>query len=578
MWDLQRFVYAIEVGGLRKVIFGAVVFAVMLALSAYYSVTQFNGLNSAEAMDQAQLGRNLAEGRGFSTWFIRPLAIWQMRESGVAEKQIDLTAFPDTVNPPAYPMLLGLVFKVFNPKFVISPEDLKSFQSYEGERYILLLGIGCTLLTGIVLFFWVWRVFDVLAAVTAVILFMLTDLLWQFTISGLSTPFAMLLVSGLGLLLNEALMAEEEDGSWKTILWMGLCGLVAGLLILTRYSYGWTLIPFALLIFFSMKRKWVILPVFFGVVLLVTGWWWLRNLQVSGNPFGLTWAHMYDNSGRFAGEGLWRSLAFEGGGTFGPRPLIRSLIYGVSGQLVTLSNLCGGFLVLALAVGSFFHTFRSFAAGRSRWFWMGTIVLVFIASGPSFQVNDPDRWNESNQIFPFIPVMLCFGSAFFLVLLDRIQFPIKILKYLAVMGICLVQAIPVGLRIAGTTPKFPYPPYFPPVLLVTAGWLGEKEVQMSDIPWASAWYQGKSTVWLPMKRDDFFTINDLIHPVCIILLTPYSSNSKLYSEIKAGEYEDWAGMVTRTDLSKSPLPVPMPLWPKDKWDYFMFADRQRSGM
>src|SRR5258708_152413 len=112
MWDLQRLVYAIEVGGLRKFLFGGVVFAVMLGLAAYYSVTQFNGLDSAEAMDQAQLGRNLAEGRGFSTWFIRPLAIWQMRDNGIGDKKMDLTAFPDTVNPPAYPMLLGLIFKI----------------------------------------------------------------------------------------------------------------------------------------------------------------------------------------------------------------------------------------------------------------------------------------------------------------------------------------------------------------------------------------------------------------------------------------------------------------------------------
>lgn len=577
MWDLQRIVYAIEVGGLRKFIFGGVVFAVMLALAAYYSVTQFNGLNSAEAMDQAQLGRNLAEGRGFSTWFIRPLAIWQMREYGVADKQIDLTAFPDTVNPPAYPMLLGLVFKVFSPKFVISPEDLKSFQFFDGERYILLVGIGCTLLTGILLFLWIWRTFDLLAAVTGVILFMLTDLVWQFAISGLSTTFAMMLVCGLGLLLNEALLAEEERHSWRPVLWMGLGGFLAGLLILTRYSYVWTLVPCALLIFFSFRMKWVILPVFFAVVLVVTGWWWARNIQVSGNPFGLAWAHMFTNSGRFTGGGMWRSLAFDGE-IFGLRSLIRSVVYGISGQLTTLSNLCGGFLILGLAVGSLFHVFRSFVAGRSCWFWMGTIVLFFVASGASFRINDPDMWNETNQIFPFLPVLICFGSAFFLVLLDRIQFPVRLLKYLAIVAVCLVQAIPIGLRIAGTTPKFPYPPYFPPVLLVTANWLGEKEVQMSDIPWASAWYQGKSTVWLPMKRDDFFTINDLIHPVCIILLTPYSSNSRFYSEIKAGEYEEWSGMVSRTDFSKSPLPVPLPLWPKDKWDYFMFADRQRSGM
>jgi len=577
MWDLQRLVYAVEVGGIRKFLFGGAVFAAMLALAAYYGVSQFNGLASAEAMDQAQLGRNLAEGRGFTTWFIRPLAIGQFREMGVPDRQISLTSFPDTINPPAYPMLLGLVFKVFNPVFVVSPEAMKTFQTFDPERLVILTGIACTLAAGVVLFFWVLRTFDLVAAIAAIILFMLTDLIWQFSISGLSVSWTMLLVSLVGWSVNESLLAEEGDKKWMTVVWLGIAGVFTSLLILTRYSYLWTLIPFSVFIFFCFSKRWIILPVFFGVVLLLTGWWWLRNITVSGNPLGLTWISVYLNSGRFPGGTLWRTLGIEPG-ILGLRPFMRSLIYGVTTQMTTLSNLAGGFLIVTLGVGSVLHSFRSFAASRGRWFWLGMTVVIFLASGPSFVGEDPDKWNETNQIAPLIPVFLCFGSAFLLVLLDRIYFPVRLLKYLLLAGICLIQGIPIGLRMAGTTPKFPYPPYFPPVLIVTANYVKEDEVQMSDIPWASAWYQGRNTLWLPMKRDEFYSIHDMIHPISLLLLTPYSYNARLYSDIRSGEYEDWAGLVSRTDLSKSPFPAPMPLWPKDKWDYFMFADHIRSGL
>ena len=577
MWDLQRIVYAIEVGGLRKFLLGGVVLAVMLGLAAYYSVTQFNGLNSAEAMDQAQLGRNLAEGRGFKTWFIRPLAIWQLRERGVADKEINLTQFPDTVNPPAYPMLLGFIFKIAHPQFVVPVESLANFQSYAPERLILLTGIGCTLMAGALLFFWVVRMFDTMAAVIAVVLFLLTDLVWMFTISGLSVSWSIMLVSALGLVVGEALRAEENEGHWLAVLWMAIGGVMMGLMILTHYTYLWALLPFIPFIILSFKKRWIILPVFFGVVMLMTGWWWFRNFQVTGNPFGLTGMSILTNSGKFPGSSLWRSLSMESD-VFGVRPYARSLVAGASGQLVTLSYLCGGFLVLSLAVGSVFHSFRSFAAARSRWLWLGIIVLVFLAAAPSFSFDNPDTWNETNQIAPFLPVFLCFGSAFVLVMLDRLHFPLRLIKYLLVIAICVVQAIPLMLKFAGTTPKFPYPPYFPPVLIATSNYLNADEVQMSDLPWASAWYQGRSTIWLPNKREDFFTINDLIHPVCILLLTPYSSDAKYNSQIKAGEYEDWAGLVTRTDFSKSPLPVTMPLWPPDKWFYIMFADKERSRL
>ena len=44
-----------------------------------------------------------------------------------------------------------------------------------------------------------------------------------------------------------------------------------------------------------------------------------------------------------------------------------------------------------------------------------------------------------------------------------------------------------------------YPPYYPPAIQTVAGWLKEKELAMSDIPWAVAWYGQRQCVWLTLK-------------------------------------------------------------------------------
>jgi hypothetical protein len=45
-----------------------------------YDVRCFHNMSAPEAMDAAQLGHNLASGRGFTTDFVRPLSIYLVRQ------------------------------------------------------------------------------------------------------------------------------------------------------------------------------------------------------------------------------------------------------------------------------------------------------------------------------------------------------------------------------------------------------------------------------------------------------------------------------------------------------------------
>ena len=76
-----------------------------------YAAMQFNGLRHPEAMDQAQVGRNLAAGGGFTTRFVRPLSIWQLVEQSTARNAM-LEHHPDLINPPAYPAIASLLFHI----------------------------------------------------------------------------------------------------------------------------------------------------------------------------------------------------------------------------------------------------------------------------------------------------------------------------------------------------------------------------------------------------------------------------------------------------------------------------------
>ena len=64
-------------------------FLILIILTLGNLFVLFRGLNSPQAMDQAQIAREIARGNGFTTKMIRPVAYYQAEK---AEKRIGLAA------------------------------------------------------------------------------------------------------------------------------------------------------------------------------------------------------------------------------------------------------------------------------------------------------------------------------------------------------------------------------------------------------------------------------------------------------------------------------------------------------
>src|SRR5438067_13863244 len=110
---VQAFVHALEEGGWVGKIRAALLIAATAATYFYLIYGQFKGLNNSKAMDQAQIARNLEQGHGFTTEFIRPLAIWQTeKHKGAGSFPVDNT--PDTYHAPLNPFVNSLAFRVFD--------------------------------------------------------------------------------------------------------------------------------------------------------------------------------------------------------------------------------------------------------------------------------------------------------------------------------------------------------------------------------------------------------------------------------------------------------------------------------
>src|SRR4051812_8389466 len=112
---LQSLIHKLEGGGARYVKGLAFVLG-FIALLIRYDVHCARNMAAPTAMDAAQLGRNIARGRGYTTQCIRPLSIYLIKEKHHQAGDKDPARLngnhPDISNPPVYPVVLAGLMKV----------------------------------------------------------------------------------------------------------------------------------------------------------------------------------------------------------------------------------------------------------------------------------------------------------------------------------------------------------------------------------------------------------------------------------------------------------------------------------
>src|SRR5436190_17131222 len=102
---LQDLIHKIEVAGGLRYFRYALAFLLAALLLVAYNLRVAKNLNIQEAMDAAQLGRHLAEGKGYTTSFVRPFSMHLISKHNLASgKTSDLPQIkvdhPDISNPP----------------------------------------------------------------------------------------------------------------------------------------------------------------------------------------------------------------------------------------------------------------------------------------------------------------------------------------------------------------------------------------------------------------------------------------------------------------------------------------------
>ncbi len=572
-------------GGIRYLRIGLGLLVLVTAVVGY-NWRAFRNMSTQEAMDAAQLARNIAEGKGYTTLFIRPFSMSLVKKfnpekptPGQAADPARLkTMHPDLANPPIYPLLLAGAMKIlpFEYKLPSKPKlfwtSRGSFYRYQPDFLISLINQAVFFAMIVLLFFLARRLFDSSVAWFSAILVMATELFWHFTVSGLPTILLMLIFVGLVWCL---VLLEEETSAprwgWGGIfLLAALAGAAVGVGALTRYAFGWLIFPvLVFLVLFGGTRRVLLVLTALVVFAGVMAPWVMRNLALSGLPFGTASYAILETT--FASPGNHLQRSFEPQVTVSIslfwfklmtnlRPLVQSDLPRLGGSWVS------AFFLVGLLI-----SFRSPALRRVRYFLLLCLPVLAIAQalGRTQLSEESPEINSENLLVLVAPLVIVYGVGLFFLLIEQINLALPELRFLALALFGVVFSLPmILLFLPPKTNPVNYPPYNPAVIQLVAGWMQATELIMSDIPWAMAWYGQRQCVWLTLKatpdtsdpntHEDFLSINDYQKPIVALYLTPRTLDAHFFSEWVWGGEQSWGSFVLDS-LVKKETPPTFPL-------------------
>ena len=538
---------------IRRILF----FLVLISFTLLHLLPLFRGLSTPQAMEQAQIARQIARGEGFTTKMIRPLAYYEAEKAN--QGAVPFTGFKDTYHSPLNPLILGAVLKLVGGDKEGAWPMGKNEMIYPLDRVIALVSTLFFLMAIGVTYLLVGRIFDAKIAGVTAVLMLLCDLFWQFSQSGLPQMLLLLLFS-CGLYFTYRAVEATEEGRMPFAPAM-LGAVFFVLMVLTHWLTVWIFLGYLIYAAIVFRPRGVVALSAVALLAIPLVIVLIRASDFSGQPFGTGFYVLYNGLASGTESSIMRNHDLESE----PLSLDGLLLKILSTTLVQATDLIpflGGILVAPVFFIALLHPFKRQSIANFRW----AIVLMWFFAAIGMAVFGIDRQEvlHPNQIhLLFAPVMAAYGLAFVSILWSRLDVVatnpfLRNAHYFAIVILSaapMVMSLPLKVRfgMAFRESGMPHwPPYLPSVLNETLPkYMADQDdkterIVVSDQPWAVAWYADKLSVWLPTTKRGFEKLEDraasLGTPFTGILITP-SSAGEAPAPVVRKQYGEFASLV-----------------------------------
>jgi len=367
--------------------------------------------------------------------------------------------------------------------------------------------------------------------------------------------------------MEEDSRQARRRGAWfAAMAW--LAGALVGLGALTRYSFGWLILPVLVFFAFHFGQRRVVLCLAAMVAFAgVLAPWLARNYQCSGTLFGSAGYSVVEDTPPLPMDRLERSLQPDLR-EVGWEDCFRKLLVNAGGMFQNELPKLGGSWLSAFFLIGLLVPFVSKTLGRLRIFLLLCLVVLtgVQALGRTHLTADSPEVNSENLLVLLAPLVFLYGAGTYWLLLEHLNLPFPQLRQVVTGVFVLLFCAPLVFRLL-RPPESPlaYPPYYPPWVQQFGRWMDEKELVMSDVPWAIAWYGKRQSVWTTLNvrdmkgHDDFFAIHESRKPIHALYLTTRTTDGRFYSQMLSGPEWAWGKFVVDSLMTTNDLPAGFPL-------------------
>jgi len=429
-----------------------------LLMQAWFFNTQFAGLRAPDAMDAAQVARNVSEGAGFTTSVIRPLSLARVPRA---------TGHPDLFNPPLYPLVLASAFNLLGAN----------------DRAVGLVSAAFAFLTALMTYLLGSRLLDRRAGVLAALLVAFSIGVLKLGASGVNVTLVAFLLTTLCYLV--ARISGDSIRSWAG------AGVVCAFAYLTDYAVLLLALSLGLIAVLGVKSgRLRALGAFVAGFAIAVLPWLIRNSVVAGSPF----AHLRIYSLAMFGDVHPGSSLYRLASTQGVAPItfiaghyrevIQKLLLNLGYTYSTIAGSYGVILTILLGLG-LFTDLGTAATNRTKWALVGGLVLMAM----SLAVGQPSL----DALSAPVGLVAALGAVALVKAMDSRAVSPRA-RAATVAAVLALTVFPAGLyalpRMRPTKVDLRNLDYLKRALPTNA-------VVVTDQPWSVAWHAGRTAVWVP---------------------------------------------------------------------------------
>ena len=505
-----------------------VLVAIVLFACLFYKQTYIQ-VTDRDTCDIAQVARNIADGQGFTTRFIRPFNAGLL-EADYVNNEVN--------HAPLFPYALSVLFR------------LKGAGDQTAVWPCLIffcLTVVATCLLGRMLFDW-------RTGLLAATVFGTSAPLLQAGTSGSEWPMAAFWL----VLLLCAVAAHHRSSTGvragRPLLWSGTAGALLALLYYTNQVLIFLMIPLAVYFAVTGSRRRLHFIAFVLVSLLLIAPWAYRNYQLTGFPvLGANAWEVASNTNAFPGESFFRSSDPAN------RHISTVLLFPINHFAAFIWKLAGrsmdivraiipmlGLVGMPFAVVGMLYRFKSAQANALRGLTYA-MAPILVASFAIFNVS-------TGAVVALAPLAAVLGAAYFLLLVDAKKLHSFYAKVL-IAGFVLVTAaealtfiaFPMGDR--RTNIEAAADTYF-----AALGQKGMASTFYTDVPWIAAWRIKSTAIWLPETDKDALAISAKNITAQVVILTPESDKyAKSEAWYAMHRIRLWREYITNPDVAANEI-------------------------